>query len=126
MAKWADDVTWVAEVGAALSDSGRVRLLVALGRERLCVCQLTELLGLAPSTVSKHLSILKQSGLVREDKSGRWVFHALAADSPELAGLLAWLKSRLARDPRLQADRAKLKAILKMNTEELCRRQNAR
>ena len=52
------------------------------GRE-LCVCQIVELLGLAPSTVSKHLAILKQARLVDSRKEGRWMFYRLAdEDAP--------------------------------------------
>ena len=48
----------------ALADANRVRMLLALRGRELCVCQITELFGLAPSTMSKHLSILYQAGLV--------------------------------------------------------------
>ena len=48
----------------ALGDENRVRALLALRTSELCVCQIIELLGLAPSTVSKHMSILKQARLV--------------------------------------------------------------
>jgi DNA-binding transcriptional ArsR family regulator len=51
-------------VTKALSDPSRVRLLLALRRRELCVCQITELFGFAPSTMSKHLSILHQAGLM--------------------------------------------------------------
>ena len=59
----------------ALADENRVRVLLALGAGELCVCQIVELLGLAPSTVSKHLSILKQARLVESRKEGRWMFY---------------------------------------------------
>ena len=54
----------VLEIHKAISDSNRLRALIALNGKELCVCQITELLQLAPSTVSKHLSILKQARLV--------------------------------------------------------------
>ena len=56
----------------ALADESRLRALMALTRGRLCVCQIADLLQLAPSTVSKHLSILRQGGLVESQKKGRW------------------------------------------------------
>ena len=49
----------------ALSDPGRVRILLALRRRELCVCQIAELFGFAPSTMSKHLSILHHAGLIQ-------------------------------------------------------------
>ena len=54
----------------ALADPNRVRILLALRRGELCVCQITELFGLAPSTVSKHLSILHHAGLIQSRKIG--------------------------------------------------------
>lgn len=54
----------------ALADENRARILLALGGRELCVCQIVELLGLAPSTVSKHMSILKQARLVDGRKQG--------------------------------------------------------
>lgn len=48
----------------ALADENRVRVLLAVQGRELCVCQIVELLGRAPSTVSKHLSILHQARLV--------------------------------------------------------------
>jgi len=62
----------------ALSDPHRVRALMALRRGELCLCQLIDLFALAPSTVSKHLSILKQAGLVESRKDGKWVYYRLA------------------------------------------------
>ena len=51
-------------IARALSDANRLRALLALGDQEVCVCQIIELLELAPSTVSKHMSILKQAKLV--------------------------------------------------------------
>ncbi|MDH3255427.1 MAG: metalloregulator ArsR/SmtB family transcription factor, partial [Acidobacteriota bacterium] len=68
----------------ALNDQSRLRLLMATRRGELCLCQLIELLGLAPSTVSKHMTILQQAGLVDRRQEGRWAFYRLAdEDAPE-------------------------------------------
>ena len=48
----------------ALSDANRVRVLMGLTTGELCVCQIIEMLSLAPSTVSKHMSVLRQARLV--------------------------------------------------------------
>ena len=48
----------------ALSDANRVRVLMGLTTGELCVCQIIELLSLAPSSVSKHMSVLRQARLV--------------------------------------------------------------
>jgi ArsR family transcriptional regulator, arsenate/arsenite/antimonite-responsive transcriptional repressor len=92
----------------------------------LCVCQIVELLGLAPSTVSKHMAILRQARLVESRKDGRWMFYRLAEDdAPDEARQLTSLISHLlAGDPKMRDDAKRLRQILKMDRDELCRRQN--
>ena len=109
----------------ALSDEGRVRTLAACFEGELCVCQVTELLGLAPSTVSKHLSILKQAGLVESRKEGRWIYYRLpGGEISEVARTaLAWLRSCVGKDKRIIEDRKRLKQILCTDPEELCLKQ---
>lgn len=109
----------------ALADENRVRALMALDSRELCVCQIIELLGLAPSTVSKHMSILKQARLVECRKAGRWAYYRLAdADaSPEARDALAWLRNLLQKDKVIQEDRKTLRVILRTSLEELCRLQ---
>jgi ArsR family transcriptional regulator, arsenate/arsenite/antimonite-responsive transcriptional repressor len=110
----------------ALADENRVRILMALRPKELCVCQIVELLGLAPSTVSKHMAILKQARLVDSRKEGRWMFYRMAEDdSPTEAKEITALVSRLLADDFQEREDAKrLKQILKMDRDELCRRQN--
>lgn len=62
----------------ALGDEARVRALLALREGELCLCQVIDLLGLAPSTVSKHMSLLYDAGLVERRKDGRWHYYRLA------------------------------------------------
>lgn len=63
----------------ALSDPNRLRILKMLGIRELCVCEITEVLQLAPSTVSKHLSILRDADLILDEKDGKWVNYQLNA-----------------------------------------------
>jgi ArsR family transcriptional regulator, arsenate/arsenite/antimonite-responsive transcriptional repressor len=108
----------------ALADESRIRALIALTRGPLCVCQIAELLQLAPSTVSKHLSILRQGGLVTAQKKGRWIFYSLP-EEPEASARRAieWLRDALKTDARIREDAVRLKIILKEDPEEICRRQ---
>jgi DNA-binding transcriptional ArsR family regulator len=109
----------------ALSDPNRVRILLALRRGELCVCQITELFGFAPSTVSKHLSILHQAHLILSRKSERWVYYRLP-DKPAPVAVreaLAWVHKSLAKTDEAKADAKKLKKILQTDPAELCRRQ---
>lgn len=109
----------------ALADENRIRAIMALSRRELCVCQITELLALAPSTVSKHMSILKQARLVDSRKNGRWIYYRLADDDvpAEATEALAWVGKALSSDPQTRKDEKRLKQILKAEPEELCRRQ---
>jgi len=112
-------------VTRALADPNRVRILLALRRGELCVCQITELFGLAPSTVSKHLSILHQAGLIHSRKSERWVYYRLADKSAPVAvrEALAWVKKSIGQSGEVLADAKKLKRVLKTDPAEICRRQ---
>ncbi len=116
----------VLNITKALSDSNRLRITVALGDEELCVCQIIELLGLAPSTVSKHMYILRQAGLVQARKEGRWMYYRLAGrDAPKsIREALAWLQRHLAQTPEIIQDQKKLQRILRTDREILCKKQN--
>lgn len=109
----------------ALSDPNRVRILLALRRRELCVCQITELFGLAASTVSKHLSVLQHAGLVQSRKTERWVHYRLPDKSAPVAvrEALDWVCKSLAQTDEAAADGKRLRQILKMDLAEICRRQ---
>jgi DNA-binding transcriptional ArsR family regulator len=109
----------------ALADENRIRMLLALRRGEVCVCQITELFGLAPSTISKHLSILYQAGLVESRKDGRWMHYRLPGkEAPvEVREAIGWVGKSLDRHPRAAEDRKALKRILKQDPAELCKRQ---
>ena len=82
----------------ALSDPTRVRILKMLQGGEFCVCEVTDALKLAQSTVSKHLRLLEQAGLLTFRKSGQWVYYKLSngSESPYAAVLLGNLKHWLA------------------------------
>jgi len=107
----------------ALSAEGRVRILLALRAGELCVCRLIELLALAPSTVSKHMAILKQAGLVSLRKDGRWAYYRLAGEdaSPTVRRAVEWVVESVGTSLRARQDRRRLKEILKIDKEELCK-----
>jgi DNA-binding transcriptional ArsR family regulator len=109
----------------ALSDPSRVRILLALRRRELCVCRITELFGFAPSTMSKHLSILHHAGLIQSRKSERWVYYRLPDKSMPAAirEALDWVQQSLAKTQETRTDAKKLKRILKIDPAEICRRQ---
>jgi SAM-dependent methyltransferase len=105
-----------------LGDEGRLRLLRVLARERLNVTELTGVLGLAQSGVSRHLGLLKEGGLVEEEKDGGFSYYRLTAalaegqDNPLRAVLDAQFESS-AGDPMLRADDARLHEVLRLRKE---------
>jgi len=109
----------------ALADKNRLRALFALRQSELCLCQIIELLGLSPSTVSRHMSILEQARLVENRKSGRWIYYRLAGDdaAPLVREALYWVSRSLKDGKEIARDARKLKIILKTDPETLCRRQ---
>ncbi len=112
-------------ISKALADANRLRVLAALiGRNELCVCQVTELLGLATATVSRHMSILRGADLVQSRKEGRWVYYRLSDTFP--VSLRGWLEESLAGSPEIAADCAALSGILACDPEVLCRTQRPR
>ena len=100
----------------ALSDENRVRILMALhAREELCVCHLNELFALAPSTVSKHLFLLKTAQLLVARKDGRWMYYRLnnGEGAPGfVVAALDWIVKTISDDPVIRADRERLEQIL--------------
>jgi DNA-binding transcriptional ArsR family regulator len=111
-------------VTKALADENRVRLLAALKDGELCVCQLIELIGLAPSTVSKHLSILRSARLIQGRKNGRWMYYRLAdGEAPAAARTaLAWLLEAVEGRKTILDDRRRLAELMETMPAETCRR----
>lgn len=106
----------------AAADPTRTRILKMLEGGGLCVCQVQIVLGLAPSTVSKHLSILKTAGLVEDRRDGKWIEYALVSGerNPYAKQVLAMLRGLLDRDPAIVADRMRLREIKRIPLVELC------
>lgn len=104
------------ETTKALADPNRVRALMALRGRELCVCRIIELLQLAPSTVSKHLTILKRAGLIEGRKEGRWMHYRLP-DAPPSA--LQWTFDSLDSAPEIAQDQRRLEKIMETDIEAL-------
>lgn len=90
----------------ALGDEARIRALLALREGELCLCQIIDLIALAPSTVSKHMSLLYDAGLVERRKEGRWHYYRLAGRGapPMVKQALRWTLASLADEQTIVAD----------------------
>jgi ArsR family transcriptional regulator len=104
----------------ALSDPNRIRIVKMLESRELCVCEVREVLGLSTSTVSKHLTILRDAGLITDSKEGKWVNFRLN-QKPESSFVRSQLKlvvKSVSDDEQVAADRKKL---LKVDRNVICK-----
>jgi ArsR family transcriptional regulator len=107
-----------------LGDEARLRLLRVLARDRFNVTELTGILGLAQSGISRHLGLLKDAGLVAEERSGAFTYYRLAPDVRSngngTAALWPVLESQFAAaeaDAGVRADEARLQEVLRLRRE---------
>jgi ArsR family transcriptional regulator len=105
-----------------LGDDARLRLLRVLARERFNVTELTGILGLAQSGVSRHLGLLKDAGLVSEERDGAFTYYRLAPALRENGNGRLWplldAQFTAAREqPSLRADEARLQEVLRLRRE---------
>jgi SAM-dependent methyltransferase len=111
------DVKSASSLYRLLGDEARLRLLRVLSRERLNVTELTGVLGLAQSGVSRHLGLLKDAGLVAEERDGGFSYYRAAlADDPLRAALDRQFEASAA-DPVVRADDARLQEVLRVRKE---------
>ena len=109
-------------IAKAVADPNRVRILKLLEGGELCVCQITTVLNLATTTVSKQLAELKKGGMVQQRRDGKWVYYRLAerelnAYAPHFLGLVRTL---LNDDPTVAADRKLLGLVNAVPVNVLC------
>ena len=106
----------------ALSDPNRVKMIKMLQNKSMCVCEIREALGIAQPTVSSHLKVLEEAGLVAYEKDGLWAnyYATNGGNSPYSATLLGVLKHWMENDPEIANLMDKLPSIRR---ENVCKRQ---
>ncbi|MFC1825532.1 ArsR/SmtB family transcription factor [Thermodesulfobacteriota bacterium] len=109
------------KVMKALSDQNRLKIIKMLQHKSLCVCEMKAALQVAQPTVSKHLKLLEDVGLVNSRKEGTWVNYRLTdgAKSPYVASLLGSLRHWLDDDPQITKLVSRLPTI---HRENICRK----
>jgi len=96
-----------------LSDPVRLRITYLLTqRDELCVCHLTDALALPQSTVSRHLNILRGSGLVQAERRGKWVYYRMSLANADVDVIAGLIRDSAAADKQLQQDLASLKEFI--------------
>lgn len=91
MARRIKDAEQTARRFRALGDETRLRILEQLGEGEQCVCDLTDALAAGQSLMSFHLKTLKDAGLLRDRRQGRWVYYAL--DPAALDDVREWIRT---------------------------------
>ncbi len=111
-----DEIT---KIYSALSDKNRIRILILLSKKSLCVCELQAILKIALSTVSKHLSILKDAGFIIDEKDGKWVNYKInrLSKNPLIHQLLASTEIYLKDEAIILED---LNKIIDVNRFTIC------
>jgi ArsR family transcriptional regulator, arsenate/arsenite/antimonite-responsive transcriptional repressor len=105
----------------ALAHPVRLRILALLRRDELCVCQITQVLGLPLSTASEHLTELRRAGLLAERREGRWVFYRLGPVAG-LEDLVAVLWPHLEGAGQVVADLEAARAVRQVPVGVTCAR----
>lgn len=108
-------------IAKAVSDESRLRALLSLRDGELCLCQIVEVLGLAPSTVSKHMDMLYQAGLVQRRKEGRWHYFRLAGqEAPAMVRrAIQWVLESLRDEPVAVRDSKRVCCVRRKDPMEL-------
>jgi len=105
----------------AVADKNRMRILKMLEKKSMCVCELAEVLGIKQPSVSKHLSILKNAGLIQDERSVQWIEYSPCLTRINEYGpfLQKALKKWLNDDPLILSDC--IKAIM-LNRLDICKK----
>jgi ArsR family transcriptional regulator len=108
-------------LGQAITDPTRVRILAALLRVELCVCELVDALEISQSTLSSHLQVLRQTGMVRTRKEGRWIYYSLGKRKAALVDAVFLLTEKDIRsDPILVRDAERIEGRLAIREDGRC------
>jgi ArsR family transcriptional regulator len=109
------------KVFKAVADPNRIRILKMLQQKKMCVCELSAVLGITQPSVSRHLSMLRDAGLVRDERDAQWINYELCEEKINkyapviMANIRKWIND----DPRVSRDAGMLKTL---NREKLCKK----
>lgn len=108
------------ELFSLLSDETRLRCIVLLKKEgELCVCEVSRILGSIQPKISRHLALMRQSGLVSDERRGQWVYYSLNEKLPEWAARIieSTLENLMKKEPYL----SDLKMVRSLKTDNICK-----
>ena len=103
-----------------LSDETRLRCLVLLQKEgELCVCEMSQVIGSIQPKISRHLALMRQSGVVSDERRGQWVYYSLNPSLPKWAKRIieSALENLMNEDPSF----SDIKTIRSLKKENMCK-----
>lgn len=109
------------KVFKAVADPNRIRILKMLQQKKMCVCELSAALGITQPSVSRHLAMMKEAGLVRDEREGHWINYQLSEEKVNQYApvIMEHIKSWINDNSRIKEDAAKIKSL---NRETLCKK----
>ena len=116
------DLKQITKVIKAVADESRVRILCLLKNKKdLCVCELTEIIGLAQPTISSHLKLLENAGLTESYKDGLWVNYNISSSLDSLRSqFIETLYENSKNDRQIKADEKNASII---NRDIICKKK---
>jgi len=116
------DLKQITKMVKAVADEGRIRILCLLKNKKdLCVCEITEIIGLAQPTISNHLKLLENAGLIESYKDGLWVNYNISSSIDLFsAAFIDILYKNVKNDKQIKADEQMVK---KINRETICKKK---
>jgi ArsR family transcriptional regulator len=115
-----DFVLELVAIAKTLGDRTRIRIVAALRKGELCVCELVDALDISQSSLSSHLQICRQVGVLTMRKEGRWIYYSLSTRyAPLLERTFSELQT-VRTDEQLQRDARRLKKRLQMREGGRC------
>ena len=117
-----NDLKNIEKIIKALADKNRLRIVYLLNEKQdLCVCEITDIIGLSQPTISSHLRLLENAGLVESDKDGLWVnYNINSRAGPFSRRSIEMICKDLKNDKQAISDVKKLKAI---DRDKICGRK---
>ena len=107
-------------IARALGDPTRIRIVAALRNGELCVCELADALDISQSSLSSHLQICRQVGVLTTRKESRWIYYSLSTRyAPLIEKIFSELQT-VRRDEQLHRDARQLKKRLQMREGGRC------
>lgn len=108
------------ELFSLLSDETRLRCLILLQKEgELCVCEISQIIGSIQPKISRHLALMRKSGLVSDERRGQWVYYSLNQSLPDWAKEI--IKSTLENLMNETPYRSDIKKICTLRKENVCK-----